>query len=61
MGTELDITKKNFGLIRESDVLLGVANGLHSAPVDKVGGIALPFQRAGLRSTVAALGLHAGR
>ena len=45
----------------ESDLLLGGASGLHSAPVDKVGGLALSFQWAGLRSTVAALGLHAGR
>ena len=34
---------------------------LKSAPVDKVGGLALPFQRAGMRLTVAALGLHVGR
>ena len=37
----------------ESDVLLGGASGLHSTPVDKVGGLALPLQ---LRPAVAALG-----
>ena len=49
------------GVSGESEVLLGGASGLHSAPVDKVGGLALPFQWAGLRPTVATLGLHVGR
>ena len=49
------------GVCGESDVLLGGASGLHSALVDKVVGLALPFQRAGLRPTVAVLGLHVCR
>ena len=49
------------GVWGESDVLLGGASGLHSAPVDKVGGLALPFRWAGLRPTVATLGLHVAR
>ena len=44
-----------------SDVLLGGASGLQSAPVVKVVGLALPFQRVGLRPTVAALDLNVGR
>ena len=49
------------GVWGESDVLLSGASALHSAPVDKDGGLALPIQQAGLRPTVAALGLHVGR
>ena len=49
------------GVWGESNILLGGASGLHNAPVDKVGGLTLPLQQAGLQPTVAVLGLHVGR